>query len=363
VKLTVKAFQSHANTALDLRDTFICVVGANNVGKSALIRAVEWNLYDAFRGSKFIKKGQKEASVEMQLGETIVKRLKGRGINAYVLNGKQFDAIKSGVPPEVTEALGTQPIQIDKDLVLKINIVKQTEHPFLMNETGTTRAKVLNALTGHHVLDVAIRNTVAETRRLQGEQKHLTERQVSLEEDAKGFKDLPEQEKKVFEARKKQNELEALVESTKRGRELLDQHQAAVESHKNAHKLSEKELPQVDRLWSRAEATLRRQDALQEAIERREMAVRARKAIQTMPEEPLPLLEDLWKRAEKLKAKKEAMLVLQNYKVMAGNARQTLTLLEKQYERGVEQFRMLKGSMCPTCNQPISEKAIIEAAA
>ncbi len=360
--LTVKGFQSHANTALDLRENFICVVGANNIGKSALIRAVRWLLYDALRGSRFIKKGQTEASVELQIGKTIVQRLKAKGVNAYVVNGKRLDAIKTGAPPEAMDALVTHPVQIDKDLVLPINVVQQKDDPFLMGETGTTRAKILNALTGHHVLDVAIRHTVVETRRLQSEQKHLGERSDQLADDAKAFKDLPKQEERVAKARKQQNRLETLVERARRGRELFESHTAAAKRRFAAETLSERQLPQVDRLWSRAEAALKRNGELQEAVERYEMAVRARRAVETRPERPLPLLEKAWERAETLKAKKMVLDQIRNYQVQAGNARQTLNLLLQQLDRGLAQLQMLKGTLCPTCGEPLSEKFLAEVA-
>jgi len=358
VKLTVTGFQSHANTTLDLRENFICVVGANNIGKSALIRAVSWLLYDAMRGSKFIKKGRKQASVKLQIEETIVERLKGSGLNAYVINGKQLDAIKTGVPPEVVEALGTQAVQVDKDLILQLNIVKQTDDPFLMNETGTTRAKILNALTGHHILDVAIRNTVADSRKLQSEQKHLSTRRDQLTDDLKAFSGLANQEKRVAEARKHQNRLEELVRTAKRGRELLEAHQDAVKRRLEAHKLSETQLPQVDRLWSRAEAALRRQEVMEEALRRHQDAVDARSTASTLPEGPLAALEGLWRRAEVLKAKKTGLAEVVAAKERLAYQEGNLNLHTNQLSRLMEQFKLLKGTLCPTCSQPISEQCL-----
>jgi len=134
------------------------------VGKSSIIRAVRSLFYDALRGSRFVKKGKSQSQVSISLEGGTVERQKGKGLNAYVVNGKQMEAIGRGVPPEVFKFLNIRPIRIDKDMEIEVNVVRQLEAPFLMALPGSAKAKVLNALTGHHVLDVATRETGANVR-------------------------------------------------------------------------------------------------------------------------------------------------------------------------------------------------------
>ena len=68
MKVTVENFQSIKRAEIDV-DGFTVITGPNNSGKTALMRAIRGAFQNA-PGSAFIRHGEKECRVEVDLGDT-----------------------------------------------------------------------------------------------------------------------------------------------------------------------------------------------------------------------------------------------------------------------------------------------------
>ena len=157
-KIVLKNVESHQRLTLNLKSGFNCVMGSNNFGKSAVLRAFYWLAHNSPRGDWMCKKDKNgkthTASVKVVKGDgTVIKRIRGKKQNKYVvINGKTceeniYEDVGTNVPAEVTEALGFNDklSDVHKDLAPYFG----DEVPYLVKRTSSTlRAQAINVLTG-----------------------------------------------------------------------------------------------------------------------------------------------------------------------------------------------------------------------
>ncbi len=214
-KLIIENFQSHRYTEIDFSGGFNIIFGPSDFGKSAIIRALKWVLYNEPRGTDFIRHGATLAKVTMVLsnGYTIIRE-RSRSKNSYILidpEGKNmtFEGFGNEIPAEIIKAHGIPKYELDSDSSSSLNIGEQLEGPFLLSETGAVRAKAIGKLIGLHIIDKAIRNCNLDIRR---------ENQI----EEKTRNDLTEVETKLSEYKyldmvgEKLKESGALIDKTER---------------------------------------------------------------------------------------------------------------------------------------------------
>lgn len=181
-KLIIENFQSHKHTEMDFSEGFNIIFGQSDHGKSAIIRALKWLLYNEPRGTDFIRHGASYAKVTVVLDNnyTIVRE-RSQSKNKYILfypDGKSmtFEGFGNEIPAEITKAHGIFKYEPDSNASSSLNIGEQLEGPFLLSETGAVRAKAIGRLIGLHIIDKAIRNCNVDIRREnQSEEKAKSE--------------------------------------------------------------------------------------------------------------------------------------------------------------------------------------------
>ena len=92
MKIKVENFQSIQKAEIEV-DGLTVITGPNNIGKSALARAVA-GLFSNMRGNSFVRRGEKSCSVEIVLDNTdSIKWEKGKSKNNYTINGKSISKV------------------------------------------------------------------------------------------------------------------------------------------------------------------------------------------------------------------------------------------------------------------------------
>jgi len=195
--IELKDFQAHGYTSLTLRGGFMCVVGPTDSGKSSIVRALRWALYDSLRGTRHIRNGQHTAKVVLGFPDVVVGRVKGKEGNRYRVNDSWLDSVGVGVPPEVSKASKISVLSADKDVELELNVSQQLHPAFMVMESDSVKAKFVNMLTGGHVFDAAVR----ETNRLLKDHESKRQQTVMLLESnqasLKRFDHLDDREQKL----------------------------------------------------------------------------------------------------------------------------------------------------------------------
>ncbi|AYO30533.1 hypothetical protein D2962_07770 [Biomaibacter acetigenes] len=79
-------FQSHKNTEISLDEGLTVILGPTDQGKSAIIRALKWVLYNEPRGTDFITVGCKYCRVTLEMSNgTVIIRERDGNKNRYIL--------------------------------------------------------------------------------------------------------------------------------------------------------------------------------------------------------------------------------------------------------------------------------------
>lgn len=219
--LIIENFQSHERTEITFSEGLNVFVGPSDSGKSAILRALRWVLYNQPRGSDFIRTGASRCRVTLILSDgTQIVRERSSSVNRYLIRDAQgkeqvFEGFGSDVPGEVLEAHGMVPLQLDGERELTLQIGQQLEGPFLLSESGGTRAKSIGRISGAYYLDLAQNQTAKDRRAVSTRLKYVDEEMKRREEELKPYEVLPQLRKQLDRAA-------ALREEAVRKKELLE---------------------------------------------------------------------------------------------------------------------------------------------
>lgn len=265
-KLIIDNFQSHEHTEIEFGPGLNVIVGPSDFGKSAVVRALRWVLYNEPRGNSFIRAGAKVCKVSIELDDgTVITRLRSTtGKNQYLLRKPDedelvFEGFGNEIPVEITQATAVRKIYIDENSKVELNFGAQLEGPFLLAENGAVRAKVIGQLGGVHILDLAQRSVNTELRRLGEQEKRCQDELLQIAEALKTYEKLPELQERI-------GQIEGLLQHLEEAALRLQGHislQNEWEENKSALARSQQVLAAIARL-DEAESDYRELEKLNE---------------------------------------------------------------------------------------------------
>ena len=180
-KIILENFQSHKNTEMEFGPDLNVIVGPSDSGKSAIIRGLKWVMYNEPSGDFFIREGEKECRVTLELSDgTLLQRYRTKSKNGYKLidnsgNENIYEGIGLTVPQEIIDVTGIRKIKLDTDSENAINLGEQLEGAFLLTEKASTRANAIGRLVGVDIVDDALRDVLRDIRSLNQTRKQKEE--------------------------------------------------------------------------------------------------------------------------------------------------------------------------------------------
>jgi len=105
--ITLRDFQIHRLLKIRFDERVSFLIGESDKGKSSVMRAIEWVCTNQPSGQSFIRKGASKTSVSLRVDGRTIRRVKGKGINSYFLDKREFKAFGSRVPEEILSLLRT----------------------------------------------------------------------------------------------------------------------------------------------------------------------------------------------------------------------------------------------------------------
>ena len=173
-RLTINNIQSHKETELEFSSGINAIVGSSNNGKSAILRALYWCIYNRPLGTDallshwaFDKKGNQMApmSVTIENDAGVVTRRRTKTENQYIVNNEELNVVKTDVPEQVENVL-----QIGET-----NIQRQQDAPFLLSLTSGQVAQYFNKVVRLDIIDKVLSNAESRRRKIAGEIKQSDE--------------------------------------------------------------------------------------------------------------------------------------------------------------------------------------------
>ncbi|WP_036728759.1 AAA family ATPase [Peptoniphilus mikwangii] len=199
-KVELINFQSHENTVIDFHRGLNVILGNSDSGKTAILRAIKWALYNEPSGNYFIREGEKETSVTIYFNTgAVVKRYRSNSKNTYYLKKSNleefnFDGFGLTVPKEIITEIGMSKINLDNSLNSIINIAEQLDGPFLLNEKTSVRASAIGRIIGVNYIDDALRETIRDNKQIASDIKYLKSKKEIIEAKILKFDYLKETE-------------------------------------------------------------------------------------------------------------------------------------------------------------------------
>lgn len=170
--LTIKGFQSHADTKITFDDGLNVIIGPTGSGKSGVIRAIEYILFNKLDDSNFITLGMNgfEGTIKFSSGKSIT-RIRNKKENVYILQNENEDTepvIMTGFGEGPVETVlnfhGIKPIKIGKKDRF-ISVHSQHEQPFFLTETPGDKAKLIGSIAKTDIVDIAISDLALDIKR------------------------------------------------------------------------------------------------------------------------------------------------------------------------------------------------------
>jgi DNA repair exonuclease SbcCD ATPase subunit len=278
--IELQNFQSHHSTHIEPAPPgqLTVITGPSDSGKTAIIRALKWLLYNQPAGADFMRTGASMVRISVKFADgNIVTRERTAATNRYKIlqpgaeKPEVFEGFGATVPLEIQEITGVRTVKI-ADLDLMLNLSEQLDGPFLGQKSisSPARAKILGKLAGTEEIDVAATETGRDLYRRNQDEKRLGEEIEELEKRIEKFAWIEELGERIA----KLEQLLAGIKDAQARRsalEALKTRLAEIEKQETSIRAilkQWKELPRIEATVSRAEAALERLKRLKGLSER-----------------------------------------------------------------------------------------------
>jgi len=140
-RIELTNFMSHAKTVIEPAAGLTVLVGPNNVGKSAIVAALQILCHNE-NSTYVMRHGERECSVSVRTDDEHLVEWKRRNSPSYVIDGQIFDRLRSGgIPEELHQALRLPRVNASNDEEFDIHFGTQKSPIFLLGNSGTVAAR------------------------------------------------------------------------------------------------------------------------------------------------------------------------------------------------------------------------------
>jgi len=184
--LELHNFQSHKHSALEFNPGVNVIIGPTDSGKTAIIRALRWLVWNRPQGDSMRSTWGGGTSVEVRIDDTSVYRLKDK-TDQYRLGKMEFTAFGAAIPEEIEQTLNLN----------EINLQQQLDSPFLLTSSPGDVAKHFNKVAHLDQIDAGLKNVQSWLREITHSISSDEQREIQLTEELKEFEDLDKFEVQV----------------------------------------------------------------------------------------------------------------------------------------------------------------------
>ena len=161
-KIIIRNFQAHKKTVLNLVEGVNVIVGPSASGKSTIIRALNWVIFNRPVGDVLHSHWGGKLSVKLIFDEGSVTRIRNGTKNHYILqlegeDKQTFAGFGQNVPAAVSEFINMN----------ELNIQRQLAAPFLLSKSAGEVAQELNRIANLQDIDLSLKTATKRLARVQ----------------------------------------------------------------------------------------------------------------------------------------------------------------------------------------------------
>lgn len=181
-QLKIQNFQSHKDSVLEFDPGVNIIVGTSDSGKTAIIRALRWAVWNRPGGDAFRSHWGGDTVVKVITDAGSIVRQKGKE-NSYIINNKEeLKAFGTEVPEEVRNILNLN----------EINLQEQMDSPFLLSNAYSPGAVAghFNQVAHLDLIDSSISDAKKDINKIKTQQNQAKESKASIQEKLKSYEQL-----------------------------------------------------------------------------------------------------------------------------------------------------------------------------
>lgn len=210
----IKNFEAHKETTLDFSPGVNCIIGESDQGKSAILRALEWNLFNQPLGADVCSNWLEDinTSVELKFDKDVLIRKRTKSFNGYLFNGEEYKGFKNKIPDNIKSFINMS----------DINKLSQYDPLFMLSWSPGERGKFLNEICDMQIIDTSTSNINKQIRSENARIKILKETLERSEQDLNSFEDLKKMENKLLHIEKTAEQIEKLEEDCESLEDIIE---------------------------------------------------------------------------------------------------------------------------------------------
>lgn len=186
-KICIHNFQSHKSTVIELSPKVNTLQGNSDCGKSAVLRALHWLMFNP-AGDYFISDWARKGKTVSAPCEVIVNvdgheviRRRDKDFNGYILDGEVFEATRNSVPKKILDILRFG----------DVNVQRQLDPPFLLSMSSGEVSRYINNLVDLSRIDEWTTAANSRERKLRQDIESLSERVDKATSEVDRYSFLP----------------------------------------------------------------------------------------------------------------------------------------------------------------------------
>jgi len=146
-RLQLKNFQNQKLRRIKFDPHVTTIVGPSDSGKSSIIRALRWVIFNGIRSDRFIRHGETEAEVRIAVdGRSVTRRRAAGGDNTYHLDEQEYRAFGNGVPEPIEQLFNMN----------AVNTQQQHDPIFWFSDTPGQVSRNLNEIVDLKIIDATL---------------------------------------------------------------------------------------------------------------------------------------------------------------------------------------------------------------
>jgi DNA repair exonuclease SbcCD ATPase subunit len=203
-QLKLIRFRSHDDATLNFTPGVNVIVGDSDSGKSNIVRGLRWQRFNrpsGFSMRSHWAKGSEATEVTTALSEGVgVTRFRNNTKNEYRLStlSEPLEAVRTDVPSPVCDVL-----RMDD-----VNMQRQGDKPYLLDESPPEVARILNAIAGLDGIDEAHTRIAGKIKENQDTTRALSLRTSELENQLIAFEGVDDLQERIVQYNAKEEQLQ-----------------------------------------------------------------------------------------------------------------------------------------------------------
>lgn len=173
--LQIQNFQVHQRLKIQFDQPITTILGRSDIGKSAILRALELVMLNQPQGDAYIRDGSKGASVKLAVDGQTITRQRTKNENLYKIGDAVYKSFGTGVPEPIAKILN----------VSEINFQGQHDSPFWLSLSSGEVSRQLNKIVDLGIIDQSLKSIKSQSRtakeRIQVCHERLKESQTKQE--------------------------------------------------------------------------------------------------------------------------------------------------------------------------------------